>query len=111
MEKIKSNYVEQLYDLLKDTIQDEYSGGEKINFKKISDKYNISQTPIREALNRLVSDGIVTNLHHKGYYINNISMKDIEEVWEVRKMIECFLLKCNFNIAGNPHNIAGNPHL
>lgn len=59
----------------------------------LSDKMNVSRTPIREAIRRLADDGLVTLEPRRGAYVANISIKDMLDVFEVREDIEGFVAK------------------
>jgi len=49
-----------------------------------------SRTPIREACNRLSQEKWIHGIPHKGYVIPAISVREILEVYEHRKLLECF---------------------
>jgi DNA-binding GntR family transcriptional regulator len=49
----------------------------------------ISFTPVREALNRLVSEGLLEYRSGLGVFVPRISRREIEDVYEVREMLEC----------------------
>jgi len=53
----------------------------------------VSQTPVRDALNRLEKDGLVTIVPRRGYYIVELSAEDMEEIYDLRKMIEVYALE------------------
>jgi DNA-binding GntR family transcriptional regulator len=54
----------------------------------------MSRSPVREAFRILERDGLITTLPRKGSYITDISLKDLEELFEVRKILECYALDC-----------------
>ncbi|MBQ0018029.1 MAG: GntR family transcriptional regulator [Clostridiales bacterium] len=57
----------------------------------LSEKMNVSRTPIREAIKRLSDDGLVKVEPRKGAYVANISIKDMLDVFEVREDMEGFV--------------------
>ena len=59
----------------------------------LSEKMNVSRTPIREAIKRLADDGLVKVEPRRGAYVANISIKDMLEVFEVREDMEGFVAK------------------
>lgn len=92
--KMNRTVVDNVYNKLKEDIVNlKIELGTRINIKKISEDFSISQTPIREALSRLVKDGLVVYESRKGYYIIQITCKDLEEIYDLRKMIECYALE------------------
>ncbi|MGO2052532.1 GntR family transcriptional regulator [Glutamicibacter sp. 287] len=54
----------------------------------ISEKLGVSRTPVREALQLLEKEGIVTVAKNRGVRVNQISLDDIVEVFQVRLIIE-----------------------
>jgi DNA-binding GntR family transcriptional regulator len=92
--KINQTVVDNVYNKLKkDIVNLKIKLGTRINIKKMSEDFSISQTPIREALSRLVKDGLVQYKPRKGYYIIQITYKDLEEIYDLRKMVECYALE------------------
>lgn len=64
--------------------------GQKIILRELAERYNISATPIKQALNRLVSEGIVESIPRRGMIVCTLSEKDIENTAETRRMIELY---------------------
>ena len=64
--------------------------GQKIILRELAERYNISPTPIKQALNRLVSEGIVESIPRRGMIVCTLSEKDIEDTTETRRMIELY---------------------
>lgn len=54
----------------------------------ISEKLGVSRTPVREALQLLEKEGIVTVAKNRGVRVNQISLDDIVEVFQVRLIVE-----------------------
>lgn len=55
--------------------------GEKVNENSISEKLNISRTPVREALIQLSSEGLLENLPRKGFLIRHLSIEEAKEIY------------------------------
>jgi DNA-binding GntR family transcriptional regulator len=49
-----------------------------------------SRTPVREACNLLSQEKWIQRIRHKGYMLPSISIREIVEVYEYRKLLECF---------------------
>ncbi len=60
---------------------------------KVAEDLGLSRTPIREALLRLSAQGLITFLPRKGFELTRYKKKDLEEVFELRQMLEPPLLK------------------
>lgn len=53
----------------------------------------ISRTPVRAALERLEADGLVFQIPSKGTFVRGITPNDIDEVFEIRELLETAALK------------------
>lgn len=73
-----------------DIITGKYPQGEKLPVEKIAQEFNISQTPVKEALNRLASEGFIEAVPRHGMILKKLSVKDIEDMLNVRIMIESY---------------------
>ena len=69
---------------------------ERINELQLSRKLGISRTPIREALNRLASEGFVSLTPNRGFFVRSLSTEGLLDLYELRSVIECaaFKLMC-----------------
>ncbi|RJX32540.1 MAG: GntR family transcriptional regulator [Desulfarculus sp.] len=77
------------YESLKRDIADgKYRPGEKLTISQISKELHISDIPVREALNRLESEGLVENTPHVGYKVTHPEFDKFIEVFEVRQLLE-----------------------
>ena len=86
MLKIKSSS-EQIYDYIVHEIEiGNYEAGKRLSETELMEIFGISRTPIREALIRLVADGIVDNNSRKGFFVKHLDRKD---VWENYFIIAC----------------------
>lgn len=61
---------------------------ERIREDLIAEELQISRTPVREAINRLVTEGLVVSVPRKGLFAKEITTDDIEEMIEVRIVLE-----------------------
>ncbi len=74
-------------------LMNELTPGIIYNEKSLARDLGISRTPVREALLELASKRIVKFLPQKGVVVNTFSTKDIEEVFEIRAVLEVFSIK------------------
>jgi len=56
-------------------------------------RYGISKSPVREALNRLESEGLITIVPRRGAFVVNLSIQDIEEIFDLRLALETLAMK------------------
>ena len=73
-------------------ITSQLKDGERLNENRLATEYNISRGPLREAFRLLEKEGLVTSIPRKGTFVKELRRKDIEEVFQIRKMIECFAI-------------------
>lgn len=62
--------------------------GTSINEKQLAQALHISRTPIRAALNQLVTERLVERMPGSGVIVRGISLRDVEEVFEIRAVLE-----------------------
>jgi DNA-binding GntR family transcriptional regulator len=96
--------VEITYNALKsDIAKNILEQGQKINIRELSERYQISETPIKQALNRLVSEELVVSIPRKGMKVREVKLEEIEELFEIRYMFETFFIKKIINhVQKNP---------
>lgn len=79
----------QVYEgILGDILKGVYQPNAIINEKNLVEQYQVSKTPVREALVQLCSEGILRNIPRFGYQVSMITPSEIVEVIEFRKIIE-----------------------
>lgn len=79
----------QVYQRLKEEIcAGAYAPGQKLQEQALATAYDVSRSPVREALRRLGSEGLVEEIPNRGVFVKTFSRKDIEEIFEVRVMLE-----------------------
>lgn len=54
----------------------------------LAEQLNVSKTPVREALNGLKHEGLVEVIPYKGYFVKNLSIKEIKDLFEMRIILE-----------------------
>ncbi|MGH8806313.1 MAG: GntR family transcriptional regulator [Noviherbaspirillum sp.] len=85
----RSGLYTAIADRLRDMIQEgELSPGSRIVEKELCDYFDISKTPLREALKVLVAEGLVTHRQHLGYHVAAIDLDEIEAAFEVLHGLE-----------------------
>ncbi len=62
--------------------------GHKLVEKELAAACNVSRTPLREALARLVSEGLAVSVPYRGIFVRRISLRHVREIYELRIGIE-----------------------
>ncbi|MBA4422545.1 MAG: hypothetical protein C0390_05500 [Syntrophus sp. (in: bacteria)] len=57
--------------------------GMKLSENILCSRWNVSRTPIREALRHLESEGFISSIKHKGFVVTSISMHDVEQIYTI----------------------------
>src|ERR671927_1451486 len=77
------------YEALKqDILTCELAPGVQILEGELAARYGTSKTPVREALNRLGQEGLVQVLPRRGYLVAPITLRDVQEVFQLRLLLE-----------------------
>lgn len=85
---------EQVYDKMKEMIfSGEIKQGERIVEVEFAEKFNVSRTPLREAIRMLELEGLLEDNAGVGVSVKKIGMSDIQEVYQIRIALEGIVLK------------------
>lgn len=74
--------------LLEQIVNGDFSPHEKLEEKRISDTMRVSRTPVREALKKLETNGYVSVSPRKGYFVKNLSPKEIDNIYTILARLE-----------------------
>lgn len=76
-------------EVLRDMILDgTLSPGERLNEVHLSQALGISRGPLREAIQRLASEGLVEAVTHRGVYVRSFSPRELSDFYELRIALE-----------------------
>jgi DNA-binding GntR family transcriptional regulator len=85
---------DRVYKALWDRILERHvRPGQKLSDVRISQELGVSRTPVREALQRLVQEGVVRVEANRGFYVMSFSPKDVEEIYDLRVALEPMALE------------------
>jgi DNA-binding GntR family transcriptional regulator len=62
--------------------------GDQLVQEALAERYGVSRVPLREALKMLESEGQVVNHPHRGYFVAELSVADLREVYHLRGLLE-----------------------
>jgi DNA-binding GntR family transcriptional regulator len=65
-----------------------FKGGQSLTEEALSKTYAVSRTPVREALIRLESEGLITIVKNKGAFVRVITPTDVIEIFQLRILLE-----------------------
>ncbi|CAN5563876.1 GntR family transcriptional regulator [soil metagenome] len=75
--------------VLSEVLNGHWKPGQHLVGQELADRYGVSQTPIREALITLAGIGIVDLLPNRGAVVRSITVQEVREVCQVRRVLEC----------------------
>lgn len=79
----------QVYSKIKeDILAGVYRMGEKLPVDALAKKYQVSKTPLREALTLLQHEGLVEAIPRAGYFVSYTTLKDIQNLFGLRLILE-----------------------
>ena len=84
-----ADLAEKTYQALKTMIlRGELKPGEKLYQEKLADSLGISRTPLNSALNRLEKELLVEALPRRGFYVKELTLKELRDLYDVRLRLE-----------------------
>lgn len=75
-------------EIKKCIISRELAPGERLVDSQLAALFGISRTPIRDAMRRLTKEGLLTNTSARGFYVFTPTLRDIDEIFSISKMVE-----------------------
>lgn len=69
------------------------SPGQRLVYKDLAERLNVSQTPIISALSRLEEQGFLISAAFRGYYVKVLNAKETEDLFETREAIESYVVE------------------
>ena len=71
----------------------EIGEGEQLRQDAIAADLQVSRIPVREALRQLEAEGLINIVAHRGAVVSSLSSNEIEELFEIRALLECEVLR------------------
>ena len=92
--KIPSNLTLLAYDSIKQYILDgKMDEGARLTEELLANTLGISKSPIREALNRLETEGLIRIEPRRGAYLHDFTTKDINDLYGLREALETHVVR------------------
>ena len=87
-------YYEQFYHSIKEMIfEGKFKPGERIIENQLAKEFNVSKSPIREAIRMLEHDGLIVTDEKSKMVVYQPTLKDVEEIYFCRKALESFAVR------------------
>lgn len=86
---------ERIYECIRrDIITGYLKTGENINIPQLCERYEVSETPVRLALNRLTSENIIEHPPRQRMRVKELNINLCEETFNLRILLECYCIPC-----------------
>lgn len=97
-----SNAAIRAYHTIRDAIRDgTYQPGMQLREEQLAAEIGVSRTPVRDALRRLLADGLVETRRNYGTFVTDLTPAEVLEVFEIRALLEGYAArKAAENITG-----------
>lgn len=80
---------QQIHDrLLGQILHGELEPGSRISLPDIAAGLGVSITPVRDAVNQMAAEGLVTVMPRRGTIVSPVSARDVDELYQIRLMLE-----------------------
>ena len=85
---------EWTYNNLKsDVLAGRFTPGERLTEEHLANGLGVSRTPVREALHKLASEGLIQPLESRGFCVASDSIEDIEDLFNIRAALEGYAIR------------------
>jgi len=82
--------------LLESIVSGKLAAGTRLTEEYLSSEFGISRTPVRDALSRLESDGLIERLPKRGYQVKQLDAQAVAELLDCRIEVELKILAENY---------------
>ena len=70
--------------------------GTRLDLRELETLFNVSRTPLKNALTRLENEGLVEVQPRRGTFIANMTQSNLEEAYKIRSAFELYVALCLF---------------
>lgn len=92
--RISPSIREKVYEHLKSAIlSGHHTPGEKLGEEHLAETLGVSRTPVREALHKLESEGLIKPRKKRGFIVSRDTKEEVQELFELRSILEGHTLR------------------
>ena len=85
----KTSQSENAYQEIRNLIISlELKPGMQVNKEELESELSIGRTPVREALLRLTTEGLLTSIQGRGFFVRQVSIEDVKALFEAVMILE-----------------------
>ena len=90
----RANLSAEVFGVIKERIiRWQYPPGHRFTEQELCEEFEVSRSPVREALRMLVENGLVDKVPHRGYHVKQPNSTEIHELYDVRLALESFIVE------------------
>jgi len=79
--------------LTSDILDGAYLPGEKLYIQTLKERYEVNTSPLCKALSQLIAKDLVVSENKRGFYVSEISLDNLEDIYQARAKIEPLCLE------------------
>ena len=80
-------------NLKSDVLAGRFNPGERLTEEHLAKSMGVSRTPVREALHKLESEGLVKSLESRGFSVARDSREEMEDLFDIRAALEGYAIR------------------
>lgn len=85
---------EQIYQHLRRAIlSGDFTAGTLFSDGEVAKAFDVSRTPVREAVQKLETEGLIVRIPQKGNIVQGLSIKDVAHIYSIRKALEALAIR------------------
>lgn len=80
-------------ELRRSLVRGDFAPGARLRIEDLARRFEVSSSPLREALNRLAQQGLVRILENRGFRVAPLTAEGVSDLARVRLLVECEALR------------------
>lgn len=94
LKKDKRTLQKMVYEhIRREIIRGTLKWGERLSEDSLACSFNVSRTPVREAIFQLAQEGLVTKQPHNCFYVREFGQAEVEEIFRLRSVLEPLIME------------------
>ncbi|MBK5247553.1 MAG: GntR family transcriptional regulator [Peptostreptococcaceae bacterium] len=87
--------------IIEDIMEGTYLPGQKLPILEAASRYGVSETPVKQAFNRLVSEGMLEVVPRRGVIVRRVTKEDVQQLMEARQMINLMAMDASMTCSSD----------
>ncbi len=83
-----------MVEILRDAIlSGELQPGERLLQEELAERFNVSSTPVREAIQQLIAEGVLSHSPYRGVEVAEVRLENTREIYLIRSVVEALAVR------------------